>query len=158
MEYCSSVLCLHPIRQSLYMGLMGCTACGGISYPPCTNGLHDVKNTLENAWLNTDNSQTFGLYVHYRGLKRHPQIKCSLQGNKNIEVPTSQKSDFMVTRNYLDFLRLILGLLSLFCQSYMIHKKNRFRLIGRSSYYQILKWHKIGQVFLWNRLQKRAGR
>ena len=87
MEYCSSVLCLHPIRQSLYMGLMGCTACGGISYPPCTNGLHDVKNTLENAWLNTDNSQTFGLYVHYRGLKRHPQIKCSLQGNKNIEVP-----------------------------------------------------------------------
>ena len=86
MEYCSSVLCLHPIRQSLYMGLMGCTACGGISYPPCTNGLHDVKNTLENAWLNTDNSQTFGLYVHYRGLKRHPQIKCSLQGNKNIEV------------------------------------------------------------------------
>ena len=85
MEYCSSVLCLHPIRQSLYMGLMGCTACGGISYPPCTNGLHDVKNTLENAWLNTDNSQTFGLYVHYRGLKRHPQIKCSLQGNKNIE-------------------------------------------------------------------------
>ena len=29
----------------------------------------------------------------------------------------------LLTRNYLDLLRLILGLLSLFCQSYMIHKK-----------------------------------
>ena len=129
------------------MGLMGCTACGGISYPPLhkwaswcekyitkrlvkhrqftdfwlVRPLQGLKKTSTNKMLTSREQKYWGSYLAKKGF----------HGNKKLSWLFTSYS--WTTFTFLPILHDT--------------QKNRFRLIGRSSYYQILRVTKLAKTF-----------